>query len=469
MSTIFKRSYWATDNGKRVKRKTKVYYIKYTDADGKRLRIKGFRSMEKTRTLAAQLEGKAADGPDPFARHRNTPLSKHLQDFKDYMQVQSLGSDYISNTISTIQRMLDGCEIQLFSDIDPTKVEKWLEDRRGPRFGLRSFNSYVKAFKCFLNWMMEKRGAQSNPMKCVKERNQQEDIRRDRRSISQDEFNLLIETTQKQKPYRGTSGTDRAMLYIVAAGTGFRKEELASLTDANFKLDGPKPTVTVKGAYTKNGKPATLPLQRSLAIALKEWMPNGKLWPGTWCERAAKMLHNDLDAARTAWIEGAVDPVERKRREKSDSLAQKDKQGMVFDFHALRGQFITNLVLAGVHPKIAQKLARHSTITLTMDRYAKVKMDDLEGAIEALPTVPNLEPKNWPQNWPHDVDIRGQSTPLAAITATAVDDAENASNLNDDNDFVIVRDAMSSDSKSAPCQNRTDNLLIKSQLLCQLS
>jgi hypothetical protein len=34
MSTIFKRSYWATDNGERVKKKTKVYYIKYTDGDG---------------------------------------------------------------------------------------------------------------------------------------------------------------------------------------------------------------------------------------------------------------------------------------------------------------------------------------------------------------------------------------------------------------------------------------------------
>ncbi len=88
------------------------------------------------------------------------------------------------------------------------------------------------------------------------------------------------------------------------------------------------------------------------------------------------MLGKDLEAARTASIESAIDPKERERREKSDALAHKDKQGMVFDFHAC-GQFITNLVLAGVHPKICQKLALHSTITLTMDRYAKVKMDDL--------------------------------------------------------------------------------------------
>lgn len=266
-----------------------------------------------------------------------------------------------------------------------------------------------------------------------------------------------------------TSGADRSMLYIVAASTGFRKEELARLTDANFKLEGEKPTVTVKGAYTKNGKPATLPLQKSLAIALKEWMPKGKLWPGTWCERAAKMLRKDLEAARTAWIEGAIDPKERERREKSDALAHKDKQGMVFDFHALRGQFITNLVLAGVHPKIAKKLARHSTITLTMDRYAKVKMDDMETAVEALPAMPNLDPKSWTKNWTTDVDISGQSTSSASNFTPVENDTGAIENPLEHNGLDIESHFVTLPAKSAPCRTRTYNPLIKSQLLCQLS
>lgn len=44
-------------------------------------------------------------------------------------------------------------------------------------------------------------------------------------------------------------------------------------------------------------------------------------------------------------------------------------QGRVFDFHALRHQFMSNLVRGGEHPKEVQSLARHSTITLTMDLY----------------------------------------------------------------------------------------------------
>jgi integrase len=53
----------------------------------------------------------------------------------------------------------------------------------------------------------------------------------------------------------------------------------------------------------------------------------------------------------------------------------------VADFHALRHTFITELVRAGVAPKGAKKLARHSTITLTMDCYARVGIRDTAAAV----------------------------------------------------------------------------------------
>ena len=51
------------------------------------------------------------------------------------------------------------------------------------------------------------------------------------------------------------------------------------------------------------------------------------------------------------------------------------------DFHSLRHRFITELVKAGAHPK---ELARHSTITLTMDRYAHVGLQDSATALTKL-------------------------------------------------------------------------------------
>lgn len=50
-------------------------------------------------------------------------------------------------------------------------------------------------------------------------------------------------------------------------------------------------------------------------------------------------------------------------------IAQRDDLGRIADFHALRHTFSSNLAAADVHPKVAQSLARHSTIGLAMDRW----------------------------------------------------------------------------------------------------
>ena len=68
-------------------------------------------------------------------------------------------------------------------------------------------------------------------------------------------------------------------------------------------------------------------------------------------------------------------------------IPYEDRSGAVFDFHALRHQFLTNLQRAGVHPKIAQALARHSTITLTMDVYSQVSDSEARAGVEALRQV----------------------------------------------------------------------------------
>ena len=66
----------------------------------------------------------------------------------------------------------------------------------------------------------------------------------------------------------------------------------------------------------------------------------------------------------------------------------RDEADRVFDFHGLRHQYVSNLAAAGVHPKIAQTLARHSTITLTMDRYTHVGLYDLSASVNSLPAIP---------------------------------------------------------------------------------
>src|SRR5690606_6646738 len=46
---------------------------------------------------------------------------------------------------------------------------------------------------------------------------------------------------------------------------------------------------------------------------------------------------------------------------------------------------------SGVHPKLAQELARHSTITLTMDRYTHTAWENMAAALERLPDLAPIE------------------------------------------------------------------------------
>jgi hypothetical protein len=127
------------------------------------------------------------------------------------------------------------------------------------------------------------------------------------------------------------------------------------------------------------------------------------------------MVKADLKAARKAWIE-EVKPEDRPERERSSKLAYQDEQGRYFDFHALRGQFVSSLARAGVHPKVAQQLARHSTIHLTMANYTHLDTADLAGALRTLPPLVGDE-NHWPKNWPTEVGNEGQKVPSPVKTA----------------------------------------------------
>ena len=43
--------------------------------------------------------------------------------------------------------------------------------------------------------------------------------------------------------------------------------------------------------------------------------------------------------------------------------------------------------MSGVHPKIAQSLARHSDINLTMNRYTHILLETQSEALKALPVL----------------------------------------------------------------------------------
>jgi hypothetical protein len=101
----------------------------------------------------------------------------------------------------------------------------------------------------------------------------------------------------------------------------------------------------------------------------------------------ADMIRNDLAAARLGWLDEAPTPEDRAERERSMFLCDQDDENRVFDFHALRHTFLTNLARAGVHPNLAQSLARNSDPKLTMTRYTHTSIGEQSDALAKLPDL----------------------------------------------------------------------------------
>ena len=255
-------------------------------------------------------------------------------------------------------------------------------------------NFYLQDTKQFCRWMVRDRRASENPLAYLQGLNVRLDRRHDRRALSIEEMLWLLDITRKGPERYSISGPERALLYWLAVETGLRANELASLTPLSFDLDGAHPTVTVAAAYSKHRRQDVLPLRPDMAAALRVFlacklpsvpafkMPGGK--------RTSNMMRADLDYARAAWLAESSTPQERKAREGTSFLSYVDGSDRYADFHALRHTFITNLARSGAHPKTAQTLARHSTITLTMDYYTHTLQREQIAALSALPDLSTL-------------------------------------------------------------------------------
>jgi integrase/recombinase XerD len=237
----------------------------------------------------------------------------------------------------------------------------------------------------------------NNPLAHLERGNVRLGRRHERRELSDAELVYLFQVARAAGRVRKMDGPDREVLYLTSVYTGLRASELASLTPESFAPDGTPPALTVEAAYSKHRREDVVPLHADLVRLLRPWLAGKcageRVWPGNWAKHneAGDMLKADLKTARAEWIgEAGDDQAERKQRERSTFLTYRDESGRVADFHALRHTFITRLVRAGVKPKEAQTLARHSTITLTMDRYAHTGLHDVARAVESMPALSGL-------------------------------------------------------------------------------
>jgi integrase len=369
MAIIFRRT---TRGGKPAKN----YSIKFKGETGKWITVAGLASKELTKQKAHDLEERVlnvkAGRVDPFDASKAAPLKEHVKAYQRYLEGKGRSPDHVGPAMTRIHRVLQGCG---FTNIDhltsydaSDKITAYLSKQHGDGLTASTVNRYLSHLKSFIKWAVRQNRMPLSPISLMGtiDDTGDDDERRERRAISGDDFAKLIKTAALGVKVQRQTAEDRAWLYMTAAYTGLRASELASLTPGSFKLDGGAPCVLVRAGYTKNGQEARQPIRPDFAAMLAGWLAgkSGKLWPGKWYRRAAEMLRVDLEAAGVPYV---------------------DDEGRVFDFHSLRVTFITNLARAGVHPKIAQKLARHGSIDLTMNVYTRLSDAEISEGLRGLP------------------------------------------------------------------------------------
>jgi integrase len=380
-----------------------VWYYRFVDEHGVKVERKGCADKRVTEELARDAESAVArlrSGlVDPkelaYRDHEARPLAVHLDAYAVHLTDKGRTAAHIDITISRTRRVVALFRGARLGEIEPAnssaselaraaaRLADWVAPARLSHLtaervqsalrrlqeegrSLGTCNQYAAAICAFAKWCYDTHRLREYPLRGVERFNAKEDRRHDRRTISVEELRRLVEVAHRGPRFNRMTGPVRALCYRLAASTGLRYSEIATITPAAF--DWEAPSVTVAACYTKNGDPATLPIPGDLAADLRAYAAmlaaGSPVFPLP-REEGAKMLRVDLAAA---------------------GIPYRDAGGLVFDFHSLRCEMATLADQAGVSPRVVQKLMRHSTLELT-GRYTRPRVVDIEAAASMLPSL----------------------------------------------------------------------------------
>jgi integrase len=492
MASVFKRGGKGNRGG--------YWYISWFDHTGKRC-TKSARTTDKATAerIGAKLDTEAAKRRegliDPqiegYVREAKRPLAELVTEYKAKLVANALTERYIGEAVGYIERFAEAEGIETVAGFTAERMAHYAAGLSDAAKSARTVQASIGAVKSFTRWLVACEKLPRDPLAGTRKPNPDANRKRRRRMLLPEEWPLLESATIHAPERFGMAGSERALLYRTAIQTGLRANELRSLRRESIVLGSTQPCVLLDAVFAKNRRSARVQIDRSLADLLREFLapklPNCEVFQLPHASNLARMLRRDLADARKRWIaEAKKDPQEITRRQQSDFLATKDHSGHLLDFHSLRHTCGGWLANSGAHPKTVQAVMRHSTITLTMDRYghllpgAETDAATQLGEMVSLCGEPNGAEENVLQMTGTDTASAQRQEQQSGRDSTRREDAacdeekqaRNATKKPKALTAVTLGDEEQADAaacESAPSWTRTMNLLIKSQLLCQLS
>ena len=366
---------------------TGCYYARFRDADsGVRTVSTGCKDESAARQFLANLERRAerikagimtrreADAADRM----HDPLEGHVADYLERLPGKRGGPAtpmHRDNTRTSLRRLAGDCRWSCLADMTRDDLERWIATQASKGRSARSINAHREAAVAFANWCAgpDIGRMPSNPFgtgrSVVSKADEEADPRRHRRALAPDELSRLI-VAARNAPERSVarrgegdaritnrapvrlSGRDRGDLYAFLAGTGLRSGEVKGLAVADIRLDAVPPHVRVPAALAKSRKEQSVPLRSDLVVLMRRRLAGRKPTDGIFEIPRGLIKRFNADCRRAG-------------------IPKRDAEGRTVDVHSLRMTFGTYLALAGVAPRTAMELMRHSEVGLTMKVYTR--------------------------------------------------------------------------------------------------
>jgi integrase len=358
-----------------LRKRGRYWYVRYRDFDGKSVEEKAGPDKSVANRYRAEVESRLAGVKmgvvDPreakWAEAERKPILEHVEDWHKFLLSKGSTIIHAKGARRKAARLIECARITRLSGLSLSVAQSALKDLdrfkgRGGNESLseRTVYHHARAIKSFSRWLWtDGRTRENNLVHMTLPAVEEFKVRR---ALEPGDAASLVECTRSQTTRGLISGLDRSVLYATALGTGYRLNELASLTPENFNLDSVPPTITCKGSDTKNGRAAVQPIHTSLAEFLREWLaekPPGEPVFVFQATLMARTVRKDLRDAGIASPES-------------------------YDFHCLRHTYVTMVVKSGASVKVCQDLARHSDPKLTLNVYGHLTLHDVAGGIEGL-------------------------------------------------------------------------------------
>lgn len=380
MASIFKRGRWVDEHGRKCTKETpdakweeSRFYMIQLSINGRSKLVKGYTDKGASEQLAAKLERAKAQGEegliDPYKIHRKRHLSEHIADW--ITELRQLGRDhvYVGLCEARMARLIADCGWDTLAGIDAAGFIKWRETatvtvgtakKKGSNvkpMGAKTMNHYLTTARSFCLWAIKRKRIAVNPLADTEGVETAGQLRRERRALHDEEITALLSAVHSR----------HQLAYRIILSTGLRRDELKQLQWSDVKLNAPMPCIELRAQTTKAKRADVLPLRADLVELLAT--AKGDAGDG---DHVCRTLPS-MDTHKRYLTAAGID--------------YEDEQGRRVDFHSLRHTYGTLLAKAGIAPRVAMSLMRHTDMKLTMNVYTDPRVFDMAGAVEKLPAL----------------------------------------------------------------------------------